>query len=207
MRSVISTYPDDCSGEVSAITLSPSRRGRANSSPEMYWELILPGSSYTPARSGPRSERGSLSPLRRQPFSERARQRAAMGRSGSRPAPPASACAHSAAATGRTRRAVVPLSPKKRAGRADAPCGRGVMRRPDGVRTADAPRAAAQATVASISCENEERTMSVGPSLSAAARMARCASDLEGMASSVPRSGPGDMVARIRHPSPVQKYA
>lgn len=58
VRSVISTYPDDCSGEVSAITLSPSSRGRANSSPEMYWELILPGSSYTPARSGPAQREG-----------------------------------------------------------------------------------------------------------------------------------------------------
>lgn len=152
---------------------------------------MLPGRAYSPAQSLPETVSGSLCAENVQPPASMAFMSAPSGRSGSRPCPTAEKPPQTAAATGRRKRSVEPLSPQSSTGA----CGVSRMGEtaapPASQRTAP-PSAVTQRTVACMSSEGSPLRMScVGLSASAAQMSARCASDLDGIAATAPASRAG----------------
>ena len=193
---------------VTAIWVSPSSKGAASNSPEMYCELTFPGSSKRPARMRPEVRRGSpVAPWNVQPAAMSSSVSGAMGRSPSRGEPTKVASAPRAQATGSMKRSVEPDSPQSRVAPARArkmPCSRllstGWISKPPSMGSILAPIAVRQRMVASISAHVVSQATRVTPFARAAAMMMRCAIDLDEMAGTVPERGLGLILASMRPP-------
>ena len=191
--SVIRMYPADSVFPVTRSRLSPGSRGRANSSPEIYWEEMLPGISYSPGRSLPEKISRSPSFRRRIPcFSSRS-PRGCSGRSGSRPSIRNSPRSPSAPHTGSRNRSVDPLSPQgSTASPSAVRIGRTLM--PSSPRVISLPMARRQAMVASMSREIPRHFSTVSRPPAAAQISSRCARDLDAGTAARPVRGPGATV-------------
>ena len=127
-------------------------------SPVTYCELTEPGRRKRPGFRRPDTENGGFSPEKEQPRSLIASVREPSGRLASRPRTFTENPPHSAAATGRRKRSVEPLSPQSSSGAAPVSA-EGAMSTPELVGEIIHPSADRQRSVALISSEFPEKSI------------------------------------------------
>ena len=130
--------------------MQPSDNGRESRSPVRYWELTSPDTWYVPWTIVPLSLRGREAEECVIPCSSSADKRSPIGLSGSLPDPVKDGARETAAATGRRKRSVDPLSWQFRRGNGLIVSAGRTEKRLD-VNVIDAPSSLRQPVVARIS--------------------------------------------------------